>query len=220
MKRFTYAMVMAVALVVLVSSFAVAGPDCKTKVQASAEKVSMGECCIKAAKAGEGCCGKDADAVKAAFATYTAGCSAAEKAACTASAASAKAACSTAEKAACASSASAKAACATTCTEAEMAAYKAANADMHKCCATAVAASKGCCGKDADALKAGYEEKVAYHQAAATVTSDMHKCCATAMAAGKGCCGHSAEEMKADFEKKIEKEVKKVATSEKESSDS
>ncbi len=52
------------------------------------------------------------------------------------------------------------------------------------------------------------------------MTSDMHKCCATAMAAGKGCCGHSADEMKADFDKKVEKEVKKVASSDKESSDS
>jgi hypothetical protein len=191
MKRFTYAMVMAVALIVMVSSFAMAGPDCKSKT--TAEKVSMGECCIKAAKAGEGCCGKDADAVKAAYASYTAGCSAAEQAACAASA----------EKAACA----------------DKAAYKAASADMHECCATAVAAGKGCCGKDSDALKASYEEKVAYHKAAATVTADMGKCCAAAMAESKGCCGHSADEMKADFDKKVEKESQKVATSTKETSE-
>jgi hypothetical protein len=52
MKRFTYAMVMAVALILMVSSFAFAGgEECKSK---EATKVSMGECCIKAAKAGEG----------------------------------------------------------------------------------------------------------------------------------------------------------------------
>jgi len=77
MKRFTYAMVMAVALIVMVSSFAVAGGDkCKT----SAKQAGMEECCIKAAKAGEGCHGKDADAVKASYASYKEGC--ADKAAC------------------------------------------------------------------------------------------------------------------------------------------
>ena len=157
MKRFTYAMVMAVALVVLVSSFAFAGDDCKSKTTASTK----------------------------------AGCSEAEKAACEA-----------------------------TCTEADKAAYKAASADMHKCCATALADGKGCCGKDADALKAYYADLVTYEKAAAVVMADMHKCCASAMAEGKGCCGHSPEEMKADYDKKVEAEAKKVASSEKESTDS
>ena len=31
---------------------------------------------------------------------------------------------------------------------------------MHECCLEAAAAGKGCCGKDADALKADYEKKV------------------------------------------------------------
>jgi hypothetical protein len=159
MKRFTYAMVMAVALIVMVSSFAFAG----------------GEECAKKAEAK-----------------------------------TAKAECTTAEKAACASSA--KAECATPC--GDKAAYKAASADMHKCCAEAVAKNEGCCGKDAEVLQASYEEKVAYHKAAATVKADMHKCCATALEAGNGCCGHSADEMKADFDKKVKAETKKVATAE------
>ena len=188
MKRFTYAMVMAVALVVLVSSFAFAGDDCKSKTTASTK----------------------------------AGCSEAEKAAC---ATSATAKTASADKAACAAtcaskSAAEKAACEATCTEADKAAYKAASADMHKCCATALADGKGCCGKDADALKAYYADLVTYEKAAAVVMADMHKCCASAMAEGKGCCGHSPEEMKADYDKKVEAEAKKVASSEKESTDS
>ena len=207
MKRITYAMVMAVALIVMVSSFAVAGGEecAKTKTKTAATQVKMGECCVTAAKAGEGCCGKDAEAVKATYASYQSNCSTAEKAAC-ASSATVKAA-------------SAKAACAASCTEAEMAAYKAASADMHKCCATAVAAGEGCCGQEADALQASYEQKVAYYEAAAAVQADMHACCATAMAAGEGCCGHSPEEMKADFDKKVEAKSKKVATQSAESSD-
>jgi hypothetical protein len=91
---------------------------------------------------------------------------------------------------------------------------------MHECCAAAMKEGKGCCGKDADALKASYEQKVAYHQASASVKADMHKCCAASLEAGKGCCGSSAEEMKADYDKKVEKEVKKVASTDKESAES
>ena len=75
----------------------------------------------------------------------------------------------------------------------------------------AVAAGKGCCGQEADALKASYEKKVAYHTAAAAVKADMHKCCAEALEAGKGCCGHSADELKAGYEKKVKEAEKKVA---------
>lgn len=166
MKRFTYAMVMAVALIVMVSSFAFAGDE---------------ECTKKA------------------------------------EAKTASADCTTAEKAACADAKTAKAECATPC--ADKAAYKAASADMHECCATAVAAGTGCCGKDADVLKASYEEKVAYHQASATVKADMGECCVTALDAGTGCCGHSADEMKADYDKKVETQTKKVATNDEKASD-
>ena len=182
MKRFTYAMIMAVALIVMVSSFAIAGGEkCKT----AAKQAKMGECCIESAQAGKGCCGKDAEAVKASFASYEASCSA--------------------EKAACAT---------------ETAACEAAAADMGKCCVTAVEAGKGCCGKEADALKTSFEKKVAYHKASAEVKGDMHKCCAASMEASKGCCGKDAEALKADFDKKVETKAKKVATQEKESDDS
>lgn len=165
MKRFTYAMVMAVALIVMVSSFAIAGDEeCSKKAEAK----------------------------------------------------TAKAECTTAEKAACTTAASAE--CKTPC--ADKAAYKAASADMGKCCATAVAEGKGCCGKDADALKATYEQKVTYQKAAISVKGDMHKCCAASMDAGKGCCGKDAEGLKADYDKKVEAEAKKVAFTEKESADS
>ena len=40
---------------------------------------------------------------------------------------------------------------------------------MHACCATALEAGKGCCGKNADELKAGYEKKV---KAAAAKTAE------------------------------------------------
>jgi hypothetical protein len=165
MKRFTYAMVMAVALILMVSSFAFAG----------------GEECAKKADAK-----------------------------------TAKAECTTAEKAACATGA--KAECKTPC--ADHAIYKAASADMKECCAAAVAKGEGCCGQEADALKAGFEQKVAYHKVAAEVKAEMHKCCAASMAEGKGCCGHSAEEMKADFDKKVEAKAKKVASQETASDDS
>ena len=60
-------MVMAVALILMVSSFALAGgPDCKS----AAKQSKMDECCIEAARADKGCCGKDADAVKASYASY------------------------------------------------------------------------------------------------------------------------------------------------------
>ena len=166
MKRFTYAMIMAVALIVMVSSFAIAGDCDKKKTEAKSASVEKAEC-------------------------------------------------TTAEKAACATAA--KAECKTPC--ADKAAYKAAAADMHECCVAAVAKGEGCCGKDAGALKASYEEKVTYQKASATVKADMHECCAAALEAGKGCCGHSPEEMKADYDKKVQAELKKVAATEKESAE-
>ena len=157
MKRFTYAMVMAVALVVMVSSFAIAGgPACKT----AAKQASMEECCIKAAKAGEGCHGKDADAVKAAYASYQEGC--ADKAACEAAFADMGECCATAVKAdkgCCGKEADVLKAS----FEKKIAYHKASaevKGDMHKCCAASMDAGKGCCGQDADALKADYDKKV------------------------------------------------------------
>ena len=78
MKRFTYAMVMAVALVVMVSSFAIAGDQCKSKTAAKSS-------CSAAEKAA---CASSAKA----------SCTTAEKVAC---ATSAKTACATSEKASC-----------------------------------------------------------------------------------------------------------------------
>ena len=91
---------------------------------------------------------------------------------------------------------------------------------MGKCCVAAVEAGKGCCGKEADVLKASFDQKVAYHKASAEVKGDMHKCCASSLDAGKGCCGASAEEMKADYDKKVEEKAKKVAANDNESADS
>ena len=182
MKRFIYASVTALALVAVLSTAALAncgscGPEAKHTHKAEAKQaavtcdVAMGECCIASAKAGKGCCGKDAATVKANYASY-------------------------------------KAACETSCT-ATQAATKAAYADMPECCATAVAAGKGCCGKDAKALKTSFDQKVAYHKASVSVKADMHKCCAGALAEGKGCCGKDADQLKASYEAKVEKASEK-----------
>ena len=155
MKRTMTILVTLLAVVALVSSFAMAGDESPAK-NTPAKTASCGD---KVA---------DAKAVSA------------DQAAC-------------AEKAACAD----KAAC------------DAAMADMHKCCAESMAAGKGCCGLDAAALKASFEQKVAFHKAAAVVQADMHKCCAEALTAGKGCCGLDAAALKADFDQKVAKAEQK-----------
>ena len=157
MKRFSYAMVMAVALILMVSSFALAGgPDC----QAAAKQAGMDECCIKAAKAGEGCHGKDADAVKASYASYKEGC--ADKAACEATVADMGKCCVAAVEAG--KGCCGKEADVLKASYDQKVAYHKASAevksDMHKCCAASMDAGKGCCGQDADALKADYDKKV------------------------------------------------------------
>lgn len=45
--------------------------------------------------------------------------------------------------------------------EAKVCSAKAARASMHDCCVKALDAGKGCCGKDAAAVKAAYEAKAA-----------------------------------------------------------
>jgi hypothetical protein len=157
MKRFSYAMVMAVALVVIISSFAVAGgPEC----QATAKQASLDECCIESAKADKGCCGQDADAVKAAYASYQAGC--ADKAACEAAVADMGKCCVAAVEAG--KGCCGKEADALKASYEQKVAYHKASAevkgDMHKCCAASMDVGKGCCGQEADVLKADYDKKV------------------------------------------------------------
>jgi hypothetical protein len=157
MKRFSYAMVMAVALVVIISSFAVAGgPEC----QAAAKQASLDECCIESAKADKGCCGQDADAVKAAYASYQAGC--ADKAACEAAVADMGKCCVAAVEAG--KGCCGKDADALKASYEQKVAYHKASAevkgDMHKCCAASMDVGKGCCGQEADVLKADYDKKV------------------------------------------------------------
>ena len=169
MKRFTYIMVLAVALVVMVSSFAMAGEPAgkqtskqttKPVCKAAVKQASMNECCIESAKAGKGCCGKDADAVKAAYASYKQGC--ADKAACEAAAADMGKCCVAAMEAGkgcCGKDADALKAN----FEKKVAYQKAAaevNDGMGKCCIGALEAGKGCCGMDAEGLKADYDKKV------------------------------------------------------------
>jgi len=69
-------------------------------------------------------------------------------------------------------------------------------AALHKCCTDAAQAGKGCCGKDAAATKAAYDDQVAGE----AVVAGMHKCCAGALTAGKGCCGKDAAALKASYE--------------------
>lgn len=157
MKRFTYAMVMALALVVMVSSFAVAGgPACK----AAAKQADMDKCCIASAKAGKGCCGKAAAAVKADYANCQESC--AYKTACKAAVADMGKCCVAAMEAG-------KGCCGKEADvlkadfEKKVAYHKASaevRADMDKCCVAAVEAGKGCCGASAEQMKADYDKKV------------------------------------------------------------
>jgi Tfp pilus assembly protein PilW len=159
MKRFSYAILMALALTALVSTAAMAGgEECAAKTAAA--QVKMGDCCIKAAKAGEGCCGKDAATVKAAYAGYKEGC--ADKAACEAATADMHKCC--AEAMAAGNGCCGKDADALKASYEEKVAYHkaaaAVKADMHECCATAMAAGNGCCGHSAEEMKADFDKKV------------------------------------------------------------
>jgi hypothetical protein len=161
MKKFAYAAVMALALVAMISSFAIAG-DHPQKGAEHAKKMTekvktvageMGECCVAAAKEDKGCCGKDAETVKAAYADFQA---------VTAVKADMHKCCATAMaagKGCCGMEADALKADFTK----KVAGHKAecaVKADMHECCAAAVAEGKGCCGKEAKELKADYDKKV------------------------------------------------------------
>ena len=75
----------------------------------------------------------------------------------------------------------------------------AAMTSMDECCVEAATAGKGCCGKDADAVKAKYTEMTAQKKA----LESMHACCATAVAAGEGCCGKDEPGLKAAFAEKV-----------------
>jgi len=71
--------------------------------------------------------------------------------------------------------------------------------EMGKCCVASAIEGKGCCGKDAETVKAAYAD----YQATTAVKADMHKCCAESLAKGDGCCGMDAKELKADYTKKV-----------------
>ncbi len=83
---------------------------------------------------------------------------------------------------------------------------------MNKCCAAAVKDGKGCCGKDAAALKADFNQRVTQEKTDMAVKAGMHKCCAAAAVNGKGCCGKDAAATKADFDKKVDKASKDMET--------
>ena len=84
---------------------------------------------------------------------------------------------------------------------------------MHECCAKSVAEAKGCCGKDAAALKADFNLKAGKAlTTACAVEAGMHECCAKSLAEAKGCCGKDAAALKADFNKKSEEVQKKLAS--------
>ncbi len=149
MKKFVYIGVLALALVAMISTIALAGPG-----HDHGKKAEMGKCCVAAAEAGEGCCGKDAETVKAAFADYKA--AAAVKAdmhkCCAEALAKSEGCCGKDAETVKANY------------EKKVATHKiecSVKADMHKCCAKSLADSKGCCGKDANELKADYDKKVA-----------------------------------------------------------
>ncbi len=150
MKKFAYASVLALALVAMISSVALAGPG----HDHGKKSTEMGKCCVEAAEAGKGCCGKDAETVKASYADYTAGKAArADMGECCVKALDGGKGCCGKDAAGVKASYDKKVAT----HKAECAVH----ADMHKCCAGAMAKGEGCCGKDAKELKADYDKKVA-----------------------------------------------------------
>ncbi len=158
MKKFTYIMVIALAMTTLISTAALAGgKDCgacpsksscaeaaKVSVKSASAVKAPSDCCLEAATKGKGCCGKDAKAVAAKVANYNA-CKVAltDMHECCAEAVVAGKGCcgkdATALKAEYTKQVST---CATVL------------GSMDSCCADALANAKGCCGKDAAALKA------------------------------------------------------------------
>ncbi len=148
MKKFAYASVLALALVAMIANVAFAGAG-----HQHGKKAAMGECCITAAEAGKGCCGKDAETVKASYADYKATTAVkADMHKCCAGALAKGEGCCGKDAAALKADYTKK-----------VASYKVASgvkADMHKCCAAALGKGEGCCGKEAGALKADYDKKV------------------------------------------------------------
>lgn len=70
---------------------------------------------------------------------------------------------------------------------------------MGECCVKAATAGEGCCGKDADAVKAKYAD----YQANEKALDGMHACCATAVVAGEGCCGKDSAALQASYAAKV-----------------
>ena len=78
MKKTMTTLVTLVAVIALTASFAAVGPHCggKAKDSEATEHAQaklaghMGECCLAAAKASEGCCGHSAEQIQAGFAAY------------------------------------------------------------------------------------------------------------------------------------------------------
>ena len=167
MKRVSLGLFALLLVTALAASFALAGPcptiktadgkvacdkPCPTAAAAMAG-TEMGECCVNAALAGKGCCGKTAAEVKAAAADCpTVKAAKAEMHACCVEALDAGKGC-------CGKDAKGLK---TDFAQKVMArhAVEQVKAGMHPCCAEALDAGKGCCGKDAAGLKADFKKKV------------------------------------------------------------
>ena len=150
MKRFATGLVLVLGLLLLTSPQVMAGEEC---AKSAKHATAMKACCLEAGQAGKGCCGKDAETVKAAYTAHMAHKTArAEMHGCCVEAMDAGKGCCGKDAKALKASYEGKVASATAACEVK--------AGMGQCCLVALESGKGCCGKSAEDIKSGYEEKV------------------------------------------------------------
>ena len=66
---------------------------------------------------------------------------------------------------------------------------------MHYCCLKSAEIGAGCCGHNADEIKAQHD----LLRAADRTLASLHDCCAAAIKAGAGCCGQDAASLQSTF---------------------
>jgi len=172
MKKFTYVLVVALAITTLLSTAALAGDKpgcgaCPSKTAcADASKASASlpdaphKCCIESAAKGKACCGKDAKTVAASVSAYNASQAALKDMhkCCAEAVVAGKGCCGKDAKATHAAY------------EKQVATCSAVLGGMEKCCAEALANGKGCHGKSAEELKASVGAACDAHKSAAKAT--------------------------------------------------
>jgi hypothetical protein len=181
MKKFTYVLVIALALTTMLSTAALAGNKpgcgaCPTKStcadapKASSASVTVpkapGKCCVKSAAASKACCGKDAKTVAASVSAYNASQAALKDMhpCCAEAVVAGKGCCGKDAEGVKAAYAKQVGACSTVL------------GSMDKCCADALAGGKGCCGKTAAELKAACGAACDAHKGATGASTTMPAC--------------------------------------------